>query len=318
MFDTDLQTRQDEAFREAVLAGLSQTRKTIPCRWLYDARGSGLFDQITRLPEYYLTRAETEILENSAAELADFCGRGALLIEYGAGEGIKSEILISELAAPRLYMPIDIASDVLARATRRMRRRFPDLEIRPLAGDFAEKFDLPADLPAGRRTAFFSGSTIGNLDRDESRAFLRRLRRHAGGNGRAIIGVDLTTDEATLLDAYDDGEGVTAAFNLNLLARINRELDGDFSLDGFYHEARWNPVESAVEMHLVSREAQTVVICGRRFHFRAGETIHTESSRKYDPAAFAKLAETGGWRVAGMWSDRKNRFALFGLEAAAT
>jgi len=313
----DLKTLQREAFRADVVAGLSQRRKTLPSRWLYDDRGSQLFEDITRLEEYYPTRTETGILREHAAEIAAFVGAGALLFEYGAGAGIKTEILIDALQTPRMYVPVDIAGDFLDQTIERMRARYPLLETRGVIADFTTDFDLPADLPRARRAAFFPGSTIGNLDEAETLAFLRRMRRHVGRRGSAVIGADLKKDLNTLLAAYDDREGVTAAFNVNLLARVNRELDGEFPLDRFAHEARWNASESAVEMHLVSLDARTVRVDGHRFAFEAGETIHTESSRKYDERSIADLADRSGWRVAACWSDAERRFAVFGLEAIA-
>ncbi len=316
MMEPDLvRARWDEAFRRAVVAGLSRPRKTIPCCWLYDDVGSELFDQITRLDEYYPTRTETEILRRDAADLAGFCGEGAVVLEYGAGYGVKTEILLSALERPRLYAPIDIAGEVLADTARRFRRRFPDLEVFPVVADFNRDFELPPGLPAGRRTGFFPGSTIGNLSREETLAFLRRVWDHVEGRGGAIIGVDLKKPIETLLNAYDDHKGVTAAFNKNLLARINRELDGTFPLHRFVHEARWNAANSAIEMHLVSLDARVLEVAGHAFPFRAGESIHTESSRKYDLATFRDLAEQSGWRVVKVWQDRNNLFAVFGLEA---
>jgi dimethylhistidine N-methyltransferase len=313
----DLKTLQREAFRADVVAGLSQPCKTLPSRWLYDDRGSQLFEDITRLEEYYPTRTETGILREHAAEIAAFVGEGAVLFEYGAGAGIKTEILIDALQTPRMYVPVDIAGDFLDQTIERMRARYPLLETRGVIADFTTDFDLPADLPRARRAAFFPGSTIGNLDEAETLAFLRRMRRHVGRRGSAVIGADLKKDLNTLLAAYDDREGVTAAFNVNLLARVNRELDGEFPLDRFAHEARWNASESAVEMHLVSLDARTVRVDGHRFAFEAGETIHTESSRKYDERSIADLADRSGWRVAACWSDAERRFAVFGLEAIA-
>jgi dimethylhistidine N-methyltransferase len=313
----ELQTRWDEAFRAAVVGGLSRPQKAIPCCWLYDERGCELFNEITRLEEYYPTRAETEILLRRADEMAGFCGEDLLLFEYGAGAGIKTEILIEALDRPRLYVPIDIAGDMLAQTAGRIRDRFPGLETLPIVADFNRDFELPADLPTGPRTAFFPGSTIGNLNRGETIAFLSRLHRHVEGSGTAVVGVDLKKDLGTLLSAYDDGGGVTAAFNLNLLARINRELDGEFPLDRFVHQARWNESESAVEMHLVSLDARMVSVCGRQFAFHEGETIHTESSRKYALDSFGSLAKTGGWRLSRAWLDEENRFAVLGLEATA-
>jgi dimethylhistidine N-methyltransferase len=305
----------NDAFAVSVIAGLSRPQKTIASCWLYDARGSELFEEITRLEDYYLTRAETEILQKDNRKIADFCGAGPLLIEYGAGAGLKTEILLDALARPRLYAPIDIADEVLEQTAGRIARRFPRLPIMPIVADFNRDFDLPAGLPAGPRTAFFPGSTIGNLNPRETVAFLNQIRRHTRGGGAAIIGIDLKKDVRTLLDAYDDREGTTAAFNLNVLARINRELCGAFPLDHFTHEARWNAAESAVEMHLVSLDARIVTVSGRKFAFRAGETIHTETSRKYDLAGFASLASMGGWRLAEAWPDAENRFAVVGLRA---
>ncbi len=308
-------TCQREAFRDDVIAGLSATRKTLPSRWLYDDRGSELFERITALEEYYPTRTETAILRRHAAELAQLCGPGASLLEYGAGAGIKTEILLGALHAPHLYLPVDIAGDFLDLTAARIRRRFPRLEVQPIVADFTTDFDLPDELPRSGRVGFFPGSTIGNLDAAETAAFLRQMRRHAGGQGAAIIGVDLRKELDILLPAYDDREGVTAEFNLNLLHRINRELDADFAPAQFRHEARWNEDESAVEMHLVSRRAQTANVDGQAFHFAPGETIHTESSRKYDPAGFGAAAQRAGWRVHQTWTDPERRFAVFGLKA---
>jgi dimethylhistidine N-methyltransferase len=312
---TDLQTRWDEAFRSEVACGLSRPQKSIPCRWLYDARGSELFEEITRLDAYYPTRAETEILSLHAREISAFCGEGALLLDYGAGAGVKTEILLNALRAPRLYAPIDIAPDMLGQTAKRIDRRFPAIEVLPVLADFTRDFAAPANLPRGRRIAFFPGSTIGNLDRREAVALLSRMRRHVEDKGAAIVGIDLKKDRRMLLDAYDDAEGVTAAFNLNLLARINRELDGEFPLNRFAHAARWNEADSAVEMHLVSLDAREVGVAGRVFCFARGESIHTESSRKYDLAAFGALAAPAGWRLARSWRDGAGRFAVVGLDA---
>jgi dimethylhistidine N-methyltransferase len=313
----DAKIRQREALRADAIAGLSQSQKTLPSRWLYDDRGCELFEAITRLAEYYPTRTETAILRAHAGEIAAFVGDNATLLEYGAGAGIKTEILIDALETPRLYVPIDIAADFLELTAARMRDRFPDVETLPIVADFTSDFEIPRFVPEGARAAFFPGSTIGNLDGAQTSAFLRRIRRHAGAQGRAIIGVDLRKDLQVLLPAYDDREGVTAQFNLNLLARINRELGGDFALGQFAHEARWNEAESAVEMHLVSQAAQTATLDGRPIAFRAGETIHTESSRKYGLRGFAEIAGANGWTAEPVWRDPDGLFAVFGLRAAA-
>ncbi|MFZ3176864.1 MAG: L-histidine N(alpha)-methyltransferase [Methylovirgula sp.] len=302
-----------DGFRSDVLAGLAQRQKTLPSRWLYDERGSELFEAITKLEEYYLTRTETAILNLHAPEIAEFCGKETVLLEYGAGAAIKTKILIDALEVPRLYVPIDLAEDFLEQTVARMRQNFPLLEVSPIVADFNTDFEIPSRVPRHGRMAFFPGSTIGNLDRAETLSFLRRVRNHVGEQGGAVIGVDLKKDIPTLLAAYDDEQGVTAAFNLNLLTRVNRELGADFRLEQFVHEARWNDAESAVEMHLVSVGAQTVTIDGRSFRFAPGETIHSESSRKYDLEAFTDLAKRGGWRVGPIWADAEKPFALFAL-----
>ncbi len=308
---------QHEAFRADVLAGLSQRQKTLPSRWLYDQRGSELFEEITHLDEYYLTRTETAILRRNAGEMAALCGDDVVLLEYGAGAGIKSEILIDALKAPRMYVPIDIAADFLAQTAERVRDRFPDLVTRPIITDFTAVFDIPSDIPAHPRAAFFPGSTLGNLGGSEAAALLRRMREHVGDRGEAIIGVDLRKDVGTLIAAYDDRRGVTAEFNLNLLRRINRELEGDLDIMAFAHEARWNELESAIEMHLVSRKAQVATVAGRGLAFAQGETIHTETCRKFDVAALTHAAQWSGWRVDRIWSDPAELFAVFGLRTDA-
>jgi dimethylhistidine N-methyltransferase len=274
-----------------------------------------LFEEITRLDEYYLTRTETAILRSHAKEMATLCGDGVVLLEYGAGAAIKSEILIDALQAPRLYAPIDIAADFLAETVDRFRDRFPDLPLRPIITDFTQDFDIPADVPARPRAAFFPGSTLGNLKPPDAAVLLRRMREHVGRGGKAIIGIDLRKEVETLIAAYDDQLGVTAEFNLNLLVRINRELKGNFALDAFAHEARWNERESAIEMHIVSLKPQTASVAESSFAFAQGETIHTETCRKFDAAGFAFAAQRCGWRVERLWSDPAQLFAVFGLSA---
>jgi L-histidine N-alpha-methyltransferase len=316
MLDTrDYRLSQPELFRQDVIAGLSAQRKTLPCRWLYDERGSELFEQITRLPEYYPTRVETGILRSNAGEIASFIGKGATVVEYGAGAGIKTEILMAALEAPRLYVPVDISGDFLDQAVISMRHRFPNIGIRPIVADFTEPFEIPDAIPLKGRSAFFPGSTIGNLDHAETVTFLRRVHRHVGSKGTAVIGADLTKDIRILLAAYDDRQGVTATFNLNLLARINRELEADFKLERFAHQARWNKINSAVEMHLVSLEAQSVIVDGQIFHFAAGEAIHTETSRKYSVRTLSAIVESAGWYIEDMWTDSRQSFGVFGLDS---
>jgi len=319
---SDVMDAQTAAFEVDVLAGLEGTRKTLPSRWLYDDYGSELFEQITVLPEYYPTRTEAAILKTRADQLAEFCGERAVVIEYGAGASVKSEILLRALATPRMYVPIDIAGDFLSESAGRLKTRFQGLEIFPIAADFTSEFDLPGDVPAGfARTGRFLGSTIGNLDHGEALAFLKRINRHlrtadTDQSGRALIGIDLRKSTDILIAAYDDDAGVTAAFNVNLLTRINRELGGTFNQVDFRHEARWNESDSAIEMHLVAVRDRTVSIGSRTFKFEKDETIHTESSRKYSVRSFTALAEEAGWQTTEIWTDENNLFAIVGLESA--
>lgn len=305
---------QLDAFREDVLKGLGGAQKSLPSRWLYDPRGCDLFEQITTLPEYYPTRTETAILKEHAADISEFCGAAAHLVEYGAGAGIKTEIVVGALQSPRSYIPVDIAGEFLDLTAERYRRRFAQLAVNPVVADFTSDFSLPAGvLGEGRRVAFFPGSTIGNLNAKEAGLLLQRMRRQVGLQGAAIIGVDLKKDLSVLLPAYDDAAGVTAAFNRNILVRINRELEGQFAAAQFRHIARWNEAESAVEMHLESPIDQVIAIAGKGFAFRHGETIHTESSRKYDIMGFSELARRHGWHTQRLWTDPRRQFAVFGL-----
>ncbi len=307
--------RRVDSFRSDVLVGLAQSQKRLPSRWLYDDHGSQLFEEITGLPEYYPTRTETGILRAFAGEIATFCGENLTVLEYGAGAALKTELLIEALHDPRFYVPIDIAEEFLQRTAARFRRRFPSLTTSPITADFTTHFSLPDWIPAAPRLAFFPGSTIGNLDTEEVAAFLRRIRNHVGAEGRALIGVDLCKTLPILIPAYDDSAGVTARFNLNLLTRINRELAGNFILELFEHNVRWNETEAAVEMHLLSILEQTVSVSGRTYELSAGESIHTESSRKYSVADFTSLVGDHGWRIDRVWSDENRLFGIFGMSA---
>lgn len=297
------------------MSGLSGLKKTLPCRWLYDNLGSELFEEITRVPEYYPTRTETIILQTYIREIADFAGRNAILVEYGAGAGIKTETLIAALQSLALdcYIPVDIAGEFLEETASRIQGKFPHLSIKPVVSDFMTDFALPPNLLGTRRVAFFPGSTIGNLSPKQAGDFLRRMRNHVGPEGAAIIGFDLKKDVETMISAYDDKAGITSKFNLNLLTRINRELEGNFELSRFKHSARWNEEESAIEMHIVSLEEQIATVGMFNFHFRAGETIHTESSRKYDVKGFEMLANANGWKMDHIWRDSDNKFGIAGL-----
>lgn len=308
------------AFKADVLEGLAQAQKTLPSRWLYDDVGSQLFEKITTLPEYYPTRTETGILTDHAKSISEFCGSDAVVIEYGAGAIVKSGILIGALQAPRLYVPIDIAGEFLAKSVAELRKRFVSLNVLPIVADFTQTFSLPEEVPStGQRLGVFLGSTIGNLKPTSAVALLTMMRLHAESRGsdhaaKALIGIDLVKGTDVLIPAYDDAGGVTAAFNLNLLARINRELDGTFDLSTFRHEVRWNRDENAIEMHLVSMQDQRVKVGISVVSFSKAETIHTESSRKYTIEGFAKTAARAGWEVENIWKDQDKYFALVGLK----
>ncbi len=297
-----------ESFRGDVVAGLSAPQKYLSPKYFYDAAGSRLFERICRLPEYYVTRAELALTRRHLASIARFAGRGCQLIEYGSGEGLKSRLLIRALR-PAVYVPIDISEEALRAAARGLAREFPWLRVAPLVGDFSR----PLDIPVRRGTesvVYFPGSTIGNLMPEEAHAFLAMSR---GVAARMLVGVDLKKAPAVLHAAYNDSRGVTAAFNLNLLARINRELGADFDLRRWRHYAFYNPAEGRIEMHLVSMASQRVRLGKHRFGFAAGETIHTENSYKYSLEGFGELAAKAGFRSAKVWTDRRGLFALHGL-----
>ncbi|MBU1324582.1 MAG: ergothioneine biosynthesis protein EgtB [Alphaproteobacteria bacterium] len=295
--DRALEPVQTQAFREALIEGLSRPRKATSPMWFYDARGSELFEDITRLEAYYPTRQEAALLERVAPRLAEAFEAGAVLVEFGSGASEKTRKVLDAARDLAAYVAVDISPDALREAKARLEAAYPHLMIRTVAGDFLSPLTLPADLPEGRRVGFFPGSTIGNLEPDEAVRFLSRARALLGPEALFVLGVDLVKDVEVLERAYDDPEGVTAAFNMNLLARANRELKADFDLDGFRHRAVWNPARSAVEMHLESKRPQTVHVGGRSFGFDAGETIHTESSRKFTEASLRETAAAAGWAL---------------------
>jgi L-histidine Nalpha-methyltransferase len=302
---------ESERFLDDVVHGLATRRKWLPPKWLYDARGSALYELICEQPEYYPARTELAILEQHAGEIAAAIGREALLFEYGAGSARKTALLLEALARPAGYVPVDISGDALLAAAEALRRQFPRLDVRPVVGDFTRAVRLPLEtMPARRRVAFFPASTIGNFDPPEAVALLRKMARDAGPGGALVIGVDLVKGERSLVRAYDDARGVTAAFDLNLLARMNRELGADFQLSRFRHRSIWDARLSRVEMHLESDEAQLVHVAGRAFTFDAGETIHTESAYKWEPRAFDALALIAGWRPERTWTDERAWFAV--------
>ena len=308
----DLAGVEDE-FSLSVIEGLSKTRKTLPCRYFYDARGSELFEEITRLPEYYPTRTETGILAEYAAEITDGIGDGGLLVEFGSGSSLKTEILLDRIAERIAYVPIDVSEAALADAKARLARRYPHLDVRTIVADFSGFVALPDDLASRRKTGFFPGSTLGNLAPKDARHLLAGFGRVLGDGGRLIIGIDLKKDPRTLVSAYNDAAGVTAAFNLNLLLRINRELGNTFDERAFRHEAIYDPREGRIEMHLVSKRDQEVELCGRRFNFRNGESIHTENSYKYTIEQFRELACAAGWQPQRVWTDAAAQFSVHEL-----
>lgn len=313
---TALRDRALSPFAMDVLAGLSQQPKSLPCRYFYDPRGSELFEKITGLPEYYPTQAEIALLEAHAGEMAALAGPGCCLIEFGSGSSRKTDILLRTLPNLAAYVPIDISEAALAGAVGRLARQFPTLRVAPIHGNFNADLKLPASLRPGKRLGFFPGSTIGNFEADEAAVFLRRARALLGSNSAFIVGVDLKKDIATLIRAYDDSSGVTAAFNLNLLARINRELGADFDGAHFAHLAIYNEEAGRIEMHLRSRRHQDVTVAGKRFRFRQGETIHTENSHKYSLEEFQALARSAGWEPKQVWTGSERLFSVHYLVPA--
>jgi len=306
--------RTDPAFARDVLEGLAQQPPAIPARWFYDEAGSALFDDITRLPEYYPTRTEIAILGRSMPAIAAAVGPGRAVVDYGAGSLAKTPLLIEGIA-PALYVPVDISGAHLRASAAQLEERFPDLAIEPIEADFTKSFSLPDPVRKLPRLGFFPGSTIGNFVPASAAELLRSFRETLGTGSLLLIGFDRIKDEKRLTQAYDDAAGVTAAFNMNLLARINRELDGTIPLDAFAHEARWNPALSRIEMHLVARRDVDFEVAGSAFHFDEGESIHTENSHKYTPESARMLLLTAGWTPRREWTDEPGDFSLILAEA---
>ncbi len=303
-----------DSFRDALIAGLSAPAKAIPCRFLYDARGSALFDRICELPEYYPTRTEIGILEDNACEIAAAIGADAQLVELGSGSSRKVRILLDALETPSAYVPIDISREHLLAAAGAIAADYPEVRVEAVCADYDQDFDLPAQRSAGRRAGFYPGSTIGNLEPADAGAFLARWARRLGSGAVMLIGVDLKKAAAILEPAYDDPQGVTAAFSLNLLARANRELGGDFDLTAFRHVARYDAASGQMGIHLISLKDQTVHVAGGAFHFAAGERVHVENSWKYAIGEFADLARRAGYRSSRVWTDEAALFSVHLLE----
>lgn len=306
------------SFLQDVLDGLALTRKTLPPKYFYDARGSALFEAICEQPEYYPTRTELAMLGASATEIARCVGPECSVVEFGTGSGRKTHILLGAVQ-PMVYVAIDIACDQLRSAMAPLAASFPDVRVAAVCADYSESLTLPLldELGRRRRIVFFPGSTIGNFLPGEARAFLRTAHAVAGKAGAMLVGVDLEKDPRVLDAAYNDAAGVTAAFNLNLLHRMNGELGADFDVAAYRHRAFYNPVERRVEMHLESTREQVVPIAGRAFHFAAGETVHTENSYKYTVTAFQALAESAGFHPRECWVDPERLFSIHFLEASA-
>ena len=312
----DYHPQQDQMSAE-VLAALSQRQKTLPCKYFYDERGSQLFDAICELPEYYLTRTELGILETHLPEMAAALGERVMLVEPGSGTSLKTRLLLERLADPVAYVPVDIAREHLLAAADKLNRLYPRLEVLPVCADFNQAFEVPApQREAARSAVYFPGSTLGNFAPAEAVALLRHMRQLAGRGGALLIGFDLRKDVKLLEQAYDDAAGVTAEFNLNILMRINRELDADFDLGRFHHRAVYDAKEGCIEMHLVSTKAQTVKVAGQRFQFRAGEHILSERSYKHTPEGFAALAGRAGLKIEKQWMDDRRYFCVAYLTAA--
>jgi dimethylhistidine N-methyltransferase len=305
----------NSAFAGEAIAGLTQQPKQLSPKYFYDVTGSELFEQITRLPEYYPTRTELGILRNQAADIAAIIPDNAALVEFGAGATTKVRLLLNacEFAA---YVPVDISGDFLNAQARGLKKDFPHLQIYPVTADFTTPFALPDQVKAMPKVGFFPGSTLGNFEPHEACRFLRSAREILGQGAQMLIGVDLEKNERVLYDAYNDAAGVTARFNLNVLVRINRELGGNFDLSAFTHRAIYNRERHRIEMHLISNKSQTVRIQGRSISFRIGESIHTESSYKYSLDRFTALAKGSGWTPTASWTDPDEMFSVHALVAS--
>ena len=305
----------DPAFRRDILDGLAREPKATPPIWFYDRRGSELFEQITDLPEYYPTRTETALLKAHGLDFARAVGEGRAVVEFGAGSSRKTPHLLRAIR-PAAYVPIDISGDFLQASSAQLAGDFPELPVLPVVGDFNQPLDLPREIAGLPRLGFFPGSTIGNMEPDAAVDLLRAMRRLLGEDAMLLIGMDRIKDRDRLIAAYDDAQGVTAAFNLNLIERINRELEGDLPVDGFAHRAVWNDEKARIEMHLEARRPLHFHVGGACFTMAAGETIHTESSHKYGDRDQRLLLRAGGWEPMENWTDDEALFSLVLARAA--
>src|SRR6266481_4633697 len=313
--DAHLPDEQTSTFARDAIGDLSQHPKRLSPKYFYDATGSELFEAITRLTEYYPTRTELKILRDRGGDIAAIIPNGAALVEFGAGATTKVRLLLEDCAFGA-YVPVDISGDFLTAQADALRRDFPSLDVYPVTADFTAPFALPEQVADMPKVGFFPGSTLGNFEPHEACAFLRSAGAILGRDAQLVIGVDLEKDERVLYDAYNDKAGITARFNLNVLHRINHELGGNFDLSAFRHRAIFNRERHRIEMHLISRRAQTVRVLGRSFSFRAGETIHTESSYKYSLERFTALARGSGWSPRQSWTDGAGMFSVHALVAS--
>lgn len=299
-----------------VLSGLSRSPKRLPSKYFYDARGSDLFERICEQPEYYPTRTELVIMRDHVRAIATALGPDARLVEYGSGSGLKTRLLLRHLQTPVAYVPVEISRSALAEGVSRLEREFPRIEMLPVCADFTQPIKLPRAARAPRQTVvYFPGSTLGNFAQEDALRLLRQMRNEAGQgggelDGGVLIGIDLVKDKAGLEAAYNDAAGVTAEFTLNLLVRMNHELDTDFDLAGFRHRARWHALAERIETHIVSRREQDVHVDGRTFHFGEGEAMLVEYSCKYTLEGFARFAARAGLRVAEVWTDSERQFSV--------
>lgn len=301
--------KADPAFRRDILSGFSQRQKTTSARWFYDHHGSELFEKITDLPEYYPTRTETALLAAHSREMGEATGQGRAVIEFGAGSATKTPHLLSAIA-PAAYVPVDISGDFLRESSAVLAARFPDLPVLPVEADFTGPVALPPVVSGMPKLGFFPGSTIGNMTPREAVDLLRAMRESLGEGAMLLIGMDRVKDADILIRAYDDAQGVTAAFNLNLLTRINRELNGTIPVEAFRHRAIWNDDAARIEMHLEATQGVAFMIDGVVFAMEAGDTIHTENSHKYGPRDARLLLRAGGWEPTEEWTDTNDQFAI--------
>lgn len=301
-----------------IIKGLSKNRKTLPCKYFYDERGSQLFEQICELDEYYITKTEIQLLESIKHEISDYIGPQANIIEPGSGAGEKVQILLSALQHVNRFMPLDISSEILFESAKVINERFPDIAVTPLVGDFTkfESLKLSTDfLNHNKNVIYFPGSTIGNFEPFEAKSLLESFVKKLKANGALLIGVDLVKELSILEPAYDDSQGITEQFNKNILHRINKEFDADFDVDAFEHKAYFDEDRSRIEMHLVSKQEQKVTIEDKEFLFMKDESIHTENSHKYSIPSFKLLAESAGWTSVKCWTDPQKLFSIHYFES---